>query len=338
MEFTRQPIIETVITAKEGFKLVVRSSKNASQEEYFVDAVEVVSFGNAFFFRSMEKPKAFLAPVTDYEVLEVREARMVLKNVGLDKAIKIGGGKETLMKVVKEPERIQEDVPVVQEEKPIDRKRDRRRGLRRRREREEGSTAQKETSPEDIQQELVPEDFIDIGQDQPKIDLPEPKKAGRKGRQAAMELSSNVLKSLLTPPPNLISDTIEKYRDDDLFKGVFITKEAQAAADAQNDYAVSDTEAEGAVDIQTEYHVSDKEVQSVVDAQNDFHVSDKEDEEIYRQRVVAKEHESEHYYEGIEEGPSSVVQSFTDQASHFEPDLQETPRENFREDEPESKL
>lgn len=50
MDFTREPIIETVITPKEGCKLVVRSSKTVGQEEYFVDAVEVVTFGNAIFF------------------------------------------------------------------------------------------------------------------------------------------------------------------------------------------------------------------------------------------------------------------------------------------------
>ena len=49
MDFTREPIIETVITPKEGCKIVVRSSKSNGQEEHFVDAVEVVSFGHSFF-------------------------------------------------------------------------------------------------------------------------------------------------------------------------------------------------------------------------------------------------------------------------------------------------
>ena len=89
MDFTREPIIETVITPKEGCTLVVRSSKSSGQEEHFVDAIEVVVFGNAIFFRSLERPKAFLVPASDYEVLEVRETRLVLKNVGLDRSIKI---------------------------------------------------------------------------------------------------------------------------------------------------------------------------------------------------------------------------------------------------------
>ncbi len=94
MDFTREPYIESVTTPKDGCKLVVRSSKGVGQEEYFVDALEMVSFGGCFFFRSVERPKAFLVPVSDYEVLEVRETRMVLKTRGGEQgAIKIGGGR-----------------------------------------------------------------------------------------------------------------------------------------------------------------------------------------------------------------------------------------------------
>lgn len=93
MNFTREPIIETVITPREGCKLVVRSSKGATTEDYFVDAVEVVSFGHSFFFRSQERPKSFLVPVSDYEILETKETRMVIKNAQADH-IKIGGGRD----------------------------------------------------------------------------------------------------------------------------------------------------------------------------------------------------------------------------------------------------
>ena len=91
MNFTREPIIETIITPREGFKLAIRNSKGGSQEEYFVDAVEVVSFGQSMFFRSQERPKSFLLPLTDYEVLEAKETRVVLKNAPLEGSIKIGG-------------------------------------------------------------------------------------------------------------------------------------------------------------------------------------------------------------------------------------------------------
>ena len=90
MHFTREPTIETIISPREeGYKLLVRNTKGEKAEEYYVDAVEVVSFGRAFFFRSLEKPKAFLVPTGDYEILEVREARIALKNVSHERSIKI---------------------------------------------------------------------------------------------------------------------------------------------------------------------------------------------------------------------------------------------------------
>lgn len=94
MDFTREPLVETVITPKEGFKLIIRASSGNSDEEYSVGAVEVVSFGNCYFFRSLEKPKAFLLPMTEYEVVETRETRTVLKKPQIEKNIKIGGGKK----------------------------------------------------------------------------------------------------------------------------------------------------------------------------------------------------------------------------------------------------
>ncbi|NGX56876.1 MAG: hypothetical protein K1060chlam5_01125 [Candidatus Anoxychlamydiales bacterium] len=88
MNYTREPIIETVISPKEGCKLAVRNTKNMG-EEYFVDAIEIVSFSNAVFYRSKERPKEFLVPVSDFEVIEVKETKMVLKNVSIDRSIKI---------------------------------------------------------------------------------------------------------------------------------------------------------------------------------------------------------------------------------------------------------
>ena len=47
MNFTREPLVETVITAKDGYKLALRNSKGGTQEDFFVDAIEVISFGNS---------------------------------------------------------------------------------------------------------------------------------------------------------------------------------------------------------------------------------------------------------------------------------------------------
>ncbi len=218
MDFTREPIIETVITPKDGCKLVVRSSKGTGQEEYFVDAVEVVSFGHSFFFRSLERPKMFFVPATDYEILEVREARMVLKNVGIDRPIKIGGGREAQLrsqsqkeasveKAEMAPAAVESKLDVVEPvgEKPAevqDKKRDRRRHSRRRREKEsatEAPQAQTEDKSLNLAERAPPQPIM----------------------------TTTVLSSLLPPPSALISETIGRYKDNILFKDAFYTKEEQ---------------------------------------------------------------------------------------------------------------
>lgn len=196
MDFTREPIIQSVITPKEGCKLVVRSSKAAGQEEFFVDAVEVVSFGNTFFFRSMERPKSFLVPSNDYEVLEVREARLVLKNVGMERAIKIGGGRKE--------EKTEEKEAV---DPKTEKKRERRRSPRRRK-------AKTETSP--AEEASVAAEEISVEQ--------APKEESKKG-----------VSSLLPPPSTLISETITRYKDNALFKDAFFSKEEQEGQEEQEE-------------------------------------------------------------------------------------------------------
>lgn len=99
MNFTREPIIETIITPRDGYRLVVRNGKQNPQEEFSVEAVEVVSFGRAHFYRSLEKPRPFLVPVGDYEVVEVKESRVVLKTAHqTERTIKIGGGRGGLLR------------------------------------------------------------------------------------------------------------------------------------------------------------------------------------------------------------------------------------------------
>jgi hypothetical protein len=203
VDFTREPIIETVITPREGSKLVVRSSKAVGQEEYFVDSVEVVSFGNAIFFRSTEKPKAFLLPVTDFEVLEVREARIVLKNVGVDRSIKIAGGREAAVRAPKESsqeERSESQQAPQQEisELKQERKKERRRHGRRRRGREEA---------------------IPNGEVEGAVE--------KEGETVAGEtVQVPVFSPLLTPPP-LISETISRYKEQ--FKDAFYSKEDESS-------------------------------------------------------------------------------------------------------------
>jgi hypothetical protein len=219
VDFTREPIIETVITPKEGCKLVVRSSKSTGQEEYFVDAVEVVSFGHSFFFRSLERPKTFFVPANDYEILEVRETRMVLKNVGIDRAIKIGGGREAHMRAprsepVMEGETAAEATEPVEaahkeekaQEPKVDKKRERRKNYRKRRGRE----------------------GEEKGEQEGKAESPEGKPAVEGGEASPLTqqvATTSILTSLLPPPPTLISDTIARYyKGNALYKDAFYTK------------------------------------------------------------------------------------------------------------------
>ena len=226
MDFTRDPIIETIITPREGFKLVIRSSKGVAQEEFFVDAVEVVSFGSALFFRSLERPKSFMVPVTDYEVLEVREARMVLKNVGSDKTIKIGGGKEASGRGSKEGTKREKEKKetdkkeLEKKEKEIEvspakgetevkpeRKRERRRQSRRRRGKDDKESSSKDVKDENATQ---PESVTDISIQEPHEE-----------EVVDHEERSRRMAEMLPPPSELISETLDRYRDNELFKGVF---------------------------------------------------------------------------------------------------------------------
>jgi len=205
VDFTREPIVESVITPKEGCKLVIRSSKGVGQEEYFVDAVEIVSFGDTFFLRSLEKPKSFLVPATDYEILEVRETRLVLKSVGMDRSIKIGGGKEGAKRSEKISKSEAQESPIEPKLEP--KRRERRRQYRKRR------------TKEVPLQEGLHENLVPISPpDQKTSELEE------KGIGKPVKPSSSVLGSLLPPPPNLISDSIQRYKGNELFKDVFLPK------------------------------------------------------------------------------------------------------------------
>lgn len=210
VNFTREPIIETIISPKEGYKLVLRSSKMSSLEEISVDAVEIVSFGQALFYRSLEKSKCFLLPVSDYEVMEVRETRMVLKNASFEKNIKIGGGREHV-KSTKEilPEKTEEGASLDEEalapeeisepvapyaETRMDRKRDRRRNRRKR-----GHEERLGDSHERHEHKAPPAEELNQLADEaetPKETKPVPVFAG-----------------LIPPPPTLISETIARYKE-----------------------------------------------------------------------------------------------------------------------------
>jgi hypothetical protein len=216
VNFTREPIIETILSPKDGCKLCIRNSKIAGAEELFVDAVEVVSFGGAFFFRGQERPKPFLVPVSDYEVFEVKETRVVLKNITHERNIKISGGREAFAKPPKEtaPEKV-EDVEKEVEGKELatdvvgdvktDKKRDRRRNRRKRMAEEKKEVVDKKGSSESSDEE---------GED--------------KAPSTEVKVSSAMFTHLLPPPPTLISETLGRLREKEA---------AEAASQAQTESA-----------------------------------------------------------------------------------------------------
>ncbi len=201
-------MIETVITPKEGCKLSVHSSKVPGQEEYVVDSVEVVSFGRAHFFRSLEKPKPFLVPVTDYEIVEVKEARMVLKGVGFEKSIKIGGGREALREVPEEkvsPQQGEEGVAQEEPQPSVTPYQEKKRGKRYRR---------KGHHPRD-------ESFTPQPQSQESPAIAESSEAKKEAEAAPV-----VVRKLIPPPSTLIKEKLARIKgalDEELFPANEVT-------------------------------------------------------------------------------------------------------------------
>lgn len=221
MHFTREPIIETVITPREGYRILLRNSKGNAQEEYTVEAVEVVSFGSALFFRCLEKPKAFLLPVSDYELIETKETRVILKSITLEKSIKIGGGREAPLRAPKEQAAEKEEEGGVREEaaprgegveSKLEKRRDRRH-RRRRRSSEERPPEWTEKKEEATYETVAP--------------------SGIEGGGAISEetihppVSSPMLTALIPPPSTLISETIARYKDAAFAEGAILSKKVE---------------------------------------------------------------------------------------------------------------
>jgi hypothetical protein len=235
VNFTREPIVETIISPKEGYKLIVRNSKGGGQEEYAVDALEVVSFGHSFFFRSTERPKSFLVPVGDYEVIEAKETRVALKNVTPERGIKIAGGRDAPLRsqpqpIIEKPEELiaDEEEQVVSSERPQgepsgdrgDKKRDRSRRHRRRRGGADERQDWNGNRPK-------PQQFSESGQ-------PNEASSSEEGGGAKDEtqVSSSVFTSLIPPPTTLISDTIGRYKDLGISEGNLPARQVKPQVEA----------------------------------------------------------------------------------------------------------
>lgn len=226
MNFTREPIIETVIMPREGCKLLVRNSKGGGQEEYYVDSIEVVSFGRSLFFRSQERPKSFLVPVGDYEVLEMKEVRMALKNVTPERSIKIGGGREGPVRQAREPlsesEAYEPQEPL--ERPPMDDRGERKRDKRRRGRRGGGRPDGPLHEPREMHSSAE-EPFAPV----------EPVEGGTRGgssqnveARGEEQKSPSFISKLFPPPPTLIKDSLSRYKTAEVEEGeIFPHKEGK---------------------------------------------------------------------------------------------------------------
>lgn len=202
MNFTREPIIETVITPREGCTLVVRSSKGAA-EEYYVEALEVVSFGQALFFRSQERPKSFLVPVSDYEVVELKEARMALKNAALERSVKIGGGRESRP----EPSdaALSESRPAPMQESRSNKRDKRRRGHRGR----DGRDSREPRHPHPTH-----EPSEERSHEPPAMPSEEASQTAE-FTPSSGEKAPSFISKLFPPPPTLIKESLTRYKPEE---------------------------------------------------------------------------------------------------------------------------
>ncbi len=191
---------------REGCKLLVRNSKGGGQEEYYVDSIEVISFGASFFFRSQERPKSFLVPVTDYEILEQKEVRLPLKNVAPERSIKIGGGREASLRPARESAPEPDGYEGQERDRPeslsVDqnRKRD-----KRRRNRRGGSRADYSVSePRNEEPSVSQEDSVKPSEGK---NLIRPERGADEAKP-----TPGFISKLFPPPPTLIKDTLSRYK------------------------------------------------------------------------------------------------------------------------------
>jgi hypothetical protein len=215
VDFTREPVIQSVITPRQGYRLVVRSSKSAGLEEHFVDAVEIVSFGSFSFFRSTERPKPFIVPVSDYEVLEVREPRIVLKTPAQG-SIKVSAAEKPRAKQEVEKAETQDETKGRGREKQearTEKRRDRRRGTRRRRGQARDDNIQQVQDDEKALHEHEHEPFTEFTDSE------------LQAQREELLSTTPMLSSILPPPATLIRDNLERLRQHEAYRDAFYDRE-----------------------------------------------------------------------------------------------------------------
>ncbi|MCH9617010.1 MAG: hypothetical protein SP4CHLAM5_06350 [Chlamydiia bacterium] len=224
MNFTREPILETIIAAKEGFKLRLKSTKNDGAAEYLVDAVEVVSFGTTFFYRSGEPAHTFFVPAQDFEIVQVRQARLMLKTP-VDKAVKIAGGAEAGKKSSTEKTTDKKKKKASKEAKSAKSS-----------EKKEIAevTSEKKAAPAAAEKKDAPAKKAHKGRTTRKTASKDQKVKGDDEAAPKEIMQPSMFSHLLRPPEALISDTIGQYQD-------IIDKQNEEKADDKKEAMVNVT-------------------------------------------------------------------------------------------------
>jgi hypothetical protein len=207
VHYTREPIIESILSARDGFKLVLKNSKTVSSQEISAEVIEIVSFAGAVFYRSQDRSKNFLVPASDFEIAEVKDARLVLKNISLEKSSKLQNppkessfhDQELDMKEEVTTSALDENEAATSsntqsssQNNRMERRRERRRNRRRRHNEDRQQDDKKDVAQEDNSQE--PSDSFD----------------GNESSQAPMPIPTL---NLIPPPTTLISQTLARYKD-----------------------------------------------------------------------------------------------------------------------------
>ena len=129
------------------------------------------------------------------------------------------------------------------------------------------------------------------------IQLPEPKGAEfPKEVTEDLDLSNTVLNSLLPPPPNLISETIEKYKDNKLFEGVFIGSSKSKEKQVENAPVEESDEESDTIE-----SIEEAILEQVAEEEESFEFSEEQEQEIVEQRQKFAQQEDPLIQDPIEE-------------------------------------
>jgi hypothetical protein len=210
VHFTREPIIESVLSARDGFKLVLKNSKMSSSSEVSAEVIEIVSFSGNVFYRSQDRSKNFLLPASDYEVQEVKDSRLVLKNITLEKSNKLQNPpKESASREIEEELVAEESGEIEAVSEPVstpsaggssrlERRRERRRNRRRRQSEEKANQDKSSPSSTEVQESEILEESIQ-----------------NEGLDEGIVTQSAPIPTihLIPPPTTLISQTLARYKE-----------------------------------------------------------------------------------------------------------------------------